>query len=355
MEIRYPIIIVISLILFVVIFFISKKGNLKEKNKNKIANSSFIKNTIAFKNIMKKYRLVLYLLYVVIFIAVLTSSILSSRIVSEKTFSNDVYNRDIMLCMDISASGWEPDLELINSYKDIVKSLKGERFGISIFNTTSFLLVPLTDDYDYVLDIFDKLYASIEYNIYYYYHKGSNKYSDMDLDEKNRLRKYIESGTVIGASSRGSSFSGDGLASCVYDFPNLEEERSRIIVLSTDNDYYGPNNNEDRSTAEQYIQVEDAAKIAKKNNIVVYTIAPEEMKPQDEEVLKNATVNTGGKYYVFKKGPTVTEIVKEIESREKSLLEGKQRKALIDYPIIPFIILLISLVLLIIIDRVVLL
>ena len=368
MEIKYPIVIIISIILFGLVFVLSNKKNLKEKNKNKIANSGFIKNTVAFKDMIKKYRLILYLLYVVIFIAVLSSSILSSRVVKEKTFSNDIYNRDIMLCMDISASGWEPDLELIEAYKDIVKSLNGERFGISIFNTTSVLLVPLTDDYDYVLDTLDKVYKGVDYYLYQCYIQGpsctgvtnqtvkGNSYNNLTYDERNNLKKYVESGTIIGANSRGSSFSGDGLASCVFDFPSLEqEERSRIIVLSTDNDYYGPNNNPDRSTAKQYIDVSEAAKIAKKNKISVYTIAPTVMKKEDEEVLKSASTSTGGKYYVFKKGPTVKEIVSEIESREKSLLKGQERTTTTDYPIVPFIILLLSFVLLIIVDRMVLL
>ena len=61
------------------------------------------------------------------------------------------------------------------SLTETVNNLKGERFGISIFNTTSVLLVPLTDDYDYVLDSLDKIYQSIEaindydYSSYYIY------------------------------------------------------------------------------------------------------------------------------------------------------------------------------------------
>ena len=43
---------------------------------------------------------------------------------------------------------------------------------------------------------------------------------------------YIYDGTFEG---EGSSIIGDGLASCVLGFPKLDEERSRIIILGTDN------------------------------------------------------------------------------------------------------------------------
>jgi len=356
MEIKYPIIIVISILIFIGIFFVKKLTKANKNNKNKVANTSIVKNTEEYKKVLRQYRFILYLLYVLIFICVLTTSILSSRIVEEKVTSDDIYNRDIILCMDVSSSGWEPDLDLINSYKEIVKSLKGERFGISIFNTTSYLLVPLTDDYNYLIDTLDTLYKSIDYNLNYYGMGDGGTYSDLDITDRLRLLKYIQDGTVIDAQSRGSSFSGDGLASCVFDFPDLEtdKERSRIIVLSTDDDVYGPGNDPDRSKAKQYIEVTEAAKLSKKNNIVVYTIAPNDISSKNSNTLKTATQITGGEYYIYGKGPTVENIVKQIESREKTKLEGNERTAIVDYPTIPFVILLIAFLALVIIEKVVL-
>lgn len=48
-------------------------------------------------------------------------------------------------------------LELVQSLKDVVSNLDGDRFGITIYNTSSVLYVPMTDDYEFVLDRLDKL------------------------------------------------------------------------------------------------------------------------------------------------------------------------------------------------------
>ena len=337
MEIKYPIIIVIGIILFILTFMIQIKGIKKNGNKNKVANTGIIKNTNEYKKLVKKYRRVLYFLYVLVFIALLSSSVLSSRIIEEQTIKNDIYNRDIMLCMDVSGSVLELNGKLVESYKEVVNNLKGERFGISIFNTSSYLLVPLTTDYDYIEESLDKIGKSIDY------HNNYEKYKNQDLDEILELSSYILYGTTVGIE-RGSSLAGDGLASCIYDFPSLNENRSRIIIFSTDNEVYG----------DEYIDVEGAAKIAKNKNITVYALAPEASNESALAKLKNAAEITGGKYYYQENTSTVKNVIEEIEKKEKSILEGPSKTLINDYPSIPLIIIVLSFFILLIIDKVVL-
>ncbi len=338
MEIKNPFIIFISIIVFVLIFLLTIKKKETNKNKNKIANTNIIKNTDAFKNILKKYRFFLYFLYMLVFICILVSSILTSRVIKEQTRSDEVYNRDIMLCMDVSGSVLDLNAELVDTYKEVVKELKGERFGISIFNTSSYLLVPLTDDYDYINNVLDLIGKSIDIGNNY------SQYDGMDSGQKLYLLEYITYGTLVGNEERGSSLAGDGLASCVFDFPNLSEKRSRVIVYSTDNEVYG----------KEYIDVEGAAKLSKEKNITIYTVAPSTITSKDEQLLKNATELTGGSFYVHEKRPTIKSIVEEIEGKEKSVLKGPEKTIVTDYPTVPFIITLLSFVVLIIIDKVVL-
>ena len=167
----------------------------------------------------------------------------------------------------------------------------------------------------------------------------------MSSSERLYLMEYLYYGTQVGSSTRGTSLAGDGLASCVFDFPELDTdtERSRIIVLSTDNQISG----------KQYIDITDAASISREKNITVYTIAPTNAVGKSAEELEKATLATGGEYYVHEKGPTVKKIVNGIESKEKSLLEGGVKTVVTDYPRIPFVIALVSFILLIIIDKVV--
>ena len=337
MEIRYPIIILVSIIFFVIIFLFSKKKNIKGNNKKKVANTKIVKNTLEFKSIIKRYRFFLYLVYVLVFICFIAASFLSARIIEERTTSNEIYNRDILICMDVSGSMYNQNAEIIEAYKDIVKGLKGERFGLSIFNSSSLLLLPLTDDYDYIEETLDTLAISFDYNINYEKHKNE------DIDVRSYYSNYIWYGTGVD-SSRGSSLAGDGLASCVFDFPEIEEKRSRTIIFSTDNYVSGT----------ELINVSEAAEIAKKRNIKIHSITPITYKNDASEMLEEATKNTGGKFFIFNQGKTVDNIVKEIDQEEKSVLKGPVKAYIIDYPTVPFVILLLSFVVMIIIEKVVL-
>ena len=56
-------------------------------------------------------------------------------------------NRDIVLCLDVSGSTLPYDQQVIATYRTLISHFKGERIGLSIFNSTSRTVFPLTDDY----------------------------------------------------------------------------------------------------------------------------------------------------------------------------------------------------------------
>ena len=327
MEIRYPILIFIFIALFIIIFFISNKKKETKKNNIKIANTNIIKRTEYYKKILTRYRIILYLLYSVLFLGILSSSLLTSRIVEKSVISDKKYNRDIMLCLDVSQSTDELNAELVDKYTELVDELKGERIGISIFNATSYLLVPLTQDYDYIKESLTKMDKSL---------KCIKNYFSCEsiVDDYS----FLIDGTQTDLT-RGSSLIGDGLASCIFSFPKLDEKRTRSIVLVTDNEVYGT----------ELINVVDAAKIAKKKNITIYTISPLKTYKKNFGSLEEATKLTGGKSYLQTDG--VNKIVDEINKKEKSLLEGQKQEVEYDHPEIPFIMLTFSFVVILFIDK----
>ena len=327
MEIRYPILIFIFIALFIIIFFISNKKKETKKNNIKIANTNIIKRTEYYKKILTRYRIILYLLYSVLFLGILSSSLLTSRIVEKSVISDKKYNRDIMLCLDVSQSTDELNAELVDKYTELVDELKGERIGISIFNATSYLLVPLTQDYDYIKESLTKMDKSL---------KCIKNYFSCEsiVDDYS----FLIDGTQTDLT-RGSSLIGDGLASCIFSFPKLDEKRTRSIVLVTDNEVYGT----------ELINVVDAPKIAKKKNITIYTISPLKTYKKNFGSLEEATKLTGGKSYLQTDG--VNKIVDEINKKEKSLLEGQKQEVEYDHPEIPFIMLTFSFVVILFIDK----
>lgn len=328
MEIAYPLIIFISipiLILFIIIRF--KKANLYLQGR-KVANTKYTEDTAYYKKLMKKYKILVFSLKSICIICILLSIILTARIIKIDSYEKKQYNRDIFLCMDVSMSVNNLNTQLVQHLKEIVNNLHGERFGISIFNTTSVVISPLTDDYDYVNKTLDDLHKSFETT------QNIGTFSSYYLN-------YLYKGTIVGAEVRGSSLIGDGLATCVLSFPNLEEERTRIIIFSTDNDLAG----------EEIYTLSEAAKLAKKNNIIVFGIAPDTINLKDEIALKMAVESTGGKYYSTTSNSNIKDIVNEIEKTGKSLMESKSEKRIIDYPEVPFILLLISISVLYILNK----
>lgn len=331
MELRYPLIVIILIIAFICYIFFEKKRKVKFIKGTKIANTNYIKNTDYYKNKIKKYNTITKILKSCCLVSIIISIILIGRLAKIEKLNLNEYNRDIFLCMDISKSVDDLNKELVETLKNTVKSLKGERFGISIFNTSSVTLVPLTDDYDYIIDTLDTIKQSIDYNNF---NNSNTTLDDYDLYLKN----YIVSGTLEGNEERGSSLIGDGLASCVYSFSNLEEERTRIIIFTTDNELEGT----------PLVTLDQATKISKKNGIKVFAIGTEYMV--DENNFKESIESTRGKY--FKYSPSTTkEIVNDIEKTSKSLLNDQYETKVLDIPEIPFLILFISITLLIILKR----
>ena len=127
-------------------------------------------------------------------------------------------------------------------------------------------------------------------------------------DEENIKMNYKHNGTL---GDHGSSIIGDGLAGCLYSFVDLEEnkDRSRIIILATDNDLYG----------DYYVSLEEASDLCKKHKVKVYGIAPEEVAKEDE--YKSSVEKTGGKYYKYTSKEVIEELISDISKTDKSDLD----------------------------------
>ncbi len=332
MELRYPFLFLITLLSLLIFLFFNKRKKQEFHRGSKIANTHYLKESFLYQQLLKKYKVLVNLVKLFCLLAILCCSLLLSRPSSVRSINNNQYNRDIFLCMDVSSSVDELNRELVESLKNTVNLLKGERFGISIFNTSSVVLVPLTDDYDYVLDVLDKIKRSIDINNTLSFENKDNDYYT--------LKNYIISGTGEGAETQGSSLIGDGLASCVYSFSNLEEERSRMIIFSTDNDLAG----------DPLVTLKEASNISKSKKIKVFGIGTKEMSETKKQEFKSAVLSTDGKFYEHSI-ETVTDIVKDIDKVSKSLLDNDIVVKKIDIPFFPFLLFLFFTTLFLILDR----
>ena len=72
--------------------------------------------------------------------------ILAGRPSSVAVVSPEVKNRDIVLCLDVSRSMYEYDVEIIKTYRTLARKFDGERLGLVLFDRSPAVIFPLTDD-----------------------------------------------------------------------------------------------------------------------------------------------------------------------------------------------------------------
>ncbi|MCQ2521813.1 MAG: VWA domain-containing protein [Lachnospiraceae bacterium] len=299
-------------LVFAILFFVIRRSG-KFKKGEKIYAMAYAEDTGYLKKRKAMFRVLSG--FLVLF---MTTSFLSMGLIFSRPYKEDVkevqrYSRDIILCMDVSTSVCKVNENLCEELKDMVLQLKGDRFGIIVFNTTPVLFCPLTDDYNYVIEILDQIQdASRKVDDYYYHYKYSS-----DIAEKI---DYLYTGTGE-TNWRGSSFAGDGLASTVLHFPKMgEEERTRVVIYTSDNDI-------NETDGEQYFDIMEAAELCRQRDILVYGIGTTYVPRQSDlsrpidvcmNEMKQAVELTGGSYYLENEIDSFKTIVKDIEKLSKN-------------------------------------
>lgn len=354
MEIGYPIIIVLAIVAFIVITFITKSKKDTFKKGSKIANTKYVKESSYYKNRLAMYKLLSMVVIILISIIVITSSILSSRIIETKNEENTIYNRDIMICMDVSTSLQDYQIDMLKNLKVLVNELKEDRFGLNGFIITTKKLVPLTTDYKYVLSKLDEMQSAIvDFD-------GKDKY---DYTGKTYFEDTLQNSVLY---SRGTALIPEGLLSCGLAFSDEQIDRTRLIIFVTDNDLppacpsgsYPPGDLTDtnKMCSNPLVSLVDVAKYLKKHNIRLYSIGASMNTPifggaqENIKELKDVSALANGKYYDADNS-SIKEIIRDIDQLTKSELKSDNTTYKNDRPTVPFILLLISLLLLLVISK----
>lgn len=353
MALMHPYIIYVGiplLIIFILALIFIKKKSPTFSDGIKVANTSWLKNLPEFKSSHKKHFIYSSILKVSLVVALITSLFLGARPYRTSTTNSGLKKRDIFLCLDVSYSIFDLNYAIVDQLKEVVSSMEGDRFGITIFNTTTILYVPLTDDYDFVIQKLDDLkeyfllqkeywetfkdYTYIPENLY-------EKYSEMNIKLRN-----MDAGTLVNNNIKGSSLIGEGLASCLYSFPYLtDESRTRIIIMSTDNSQM--------EVTKPIVELEEASQLCKKHDVHLFGIFPDK-ESYDEDAVVNYDIylddfkkcfnDADGIVYEQSKTLTVKDIVKNIQKDEAMTIKEISTSKTIDQPSFFVTLLAISLV-----------
>ena len=335
---------------------IRMRKSLKDKEKKSFRGYSAM--WIASDLPSYKRRLVLYILLKILGIAGLVTSLLSAAYLMgrpsyNKKIDAGVKRRDIYLCLDVSYSLYDLNADFVENLEDVVRGLAGDRVGISIFNTSTVEYMPLTTDMDFTID---KLKELKEYFVlqreYMHFHDKYNIEEMTDeefLDFLGSLPKdeydnfantvytldLIDNPVTLDSEVRGSSLIGEGLASCLFNFPYLEDsDRTRVIIMVTDN-----------AQAEKEppaIELAEAADMCKNNDVAVFGIFPPEEALRDLQPgqnfdnlssdMRQNIRKTGGEFYVIGSDFDTEDVISQIRSHEAMQVDEVSVNRLTDKP-----------------------
>lgn len=351
---------------------IRSRKSLKDKEKKSFRGYSAM--WIASDLPSYKRRLVFYILLKIIGIAGLVTSLLSAAYLMgrpsyNKKIDAGVKRRDIYLCLDVSYSLYELNADFVENLKDVVRGLEGDRVGISIFNTSTVEFMPLTTDMDFTIDKLNELKEYFILQKDYMRFHDEYEIEEMSNDEflaflgslpKDEYDSFanlvytldlIDNPVTLDNDVRGSSLIGEGLASCLFNFPYLEDsERTRVIIMVSDN--------AQAELEQPAIELAEAANMCKNNDVAVFGIFPPEEALRDlrpEQNFDNLSADmrqnirkTGGEFYVVGSDFDTEDIISQIRSHEAMQVDEVSVNRQTDYPNRAIMICIIGLVLFVI-------
>ena len=278
-----------------------------------VAHSERLANLPGYRRLARRYRAAVAVLLGIITMSALSSGLLASRPVDSVVENSDRFNRDIVLCLDVSGSMVDYDAQILRQFEELAVRFAGERISLVVWNSSAVQLFPLTDDYDYLAGQLALVRESME--------------TDFSITDKPYN---YWNGTDVGD---GASLIGDGLASCVLRFDQPDAERSRSIILATDNLINGT----------PLLTLEEAGALATEREVRVYGVNPADLvTPLEAGEFEDVVLGTGGGYFQLEGTGTVDTIVNSVLSEQATHLKGAPELVYYDVPTIPVIVLALS-------------
>ena len=270
-----------------------------EHERARVARAERLRALPTFRQALNRRVLALSSILLLGVIATLAAGVVSARPMSSQTIEPVDTSRDIMLCLDVSGSMSEVDVEVLSVFEDLLEDFEGERIGLTIFNSSPVQIFPLTDDYEFIRGHLQSIRESFDYT---------------DQVPEHWV------GTLNG---NGASLIGDGLAACTMAFDHPDDERSRSIIFATDNEINGAS----------IVTLDEAAAYADSIGVRVFALNPVAGKDDavSAELAKAAEV-TGGAAYGLRDTTTVSDIVTQVQEQEATELKGQAQVVWTDSP-----------------------
>ncbi|MCL2849729.1 MAG: VWA domain-containing protein, partial [Micrococcales bacterium] len=271
-----------------------------------VANTGWVRDLPVVRAALRRRTVTAALGWVATFVLVVAMAGLVARPVQVRPTAELMGRRDIVLCLDVSGSMLPYDTEVLESFEKMVASFDGERIALSVFNATSRTIFPLTDDYGMVLDELARVKKNLDVDL-----RDVVYVEDLD---KNLTPEQITGLWEVWAGTLswfGSSLVGDGLATCSLLFDADTAERSRSIILATDNEVLG----------DAVYRLDQAAALAQRRGASVYGLFPQQMQGgREDREFARVLGSVGGKVWYAHDPAAVRTIVAEVVADQREVV-----------------------------------
>lgn len=214
MSIKWPLALLVLLFPLGILIW-QKFAKNRKKLPKFVTDSALIEKLPSYKKVKTRLRRLRFIESSLVLLLLIGLSILVARpVMPVNTYSTEK-SRDIVILLDVSGSVKPVIPDMLDSIKEIIRQNPGERFSIVTFSGLGNTVMPLTRD---PVAIDDTL------NLLYRVYKDNND-PDYQFSDRNG------GGTDIG----------EGVLTAVNRFDNLEQYKSRNIIILSDMEQSGGN------------------------------------------------------------------------------------------------------------------
>lgn len=292
-----------------------------------VANSEFLEAIPSFTRAQRLAGALRVMLVSLAVLGLVGASVLAGRVATERIQSPQFASRDIVLCLDVSGSMYQYDTQILKTFAEMTDSFHGERVALSIFNSTSRTVFPLTNDYTLISEQLTQGSQAIDFDEQGY-RTGARDYSD---DQVRRYADFIEG--TRGVTDQ-ASIVPDGLAACGQLFDQSQTDRSRSIILATDNEVHG----------EPIFTLDEAAASVQRRQISLYTFYPGafECSRTCAAELQKVTQDHQGHFFSSSDPQAIPTIISEIQKTQAQQMGATPTVIRTDHPLAAWIVTLLA-------------
>ena len=308
-----PVVLAVVAIATVVGWLLARRAGVRSGKKGWVANTGYLRGLPKYQALVRRTRASLAMAFVCFLIAVIATSVSAGAPVDRYVKHDKSASRDIVLCLDSSGSMLPYDSKIGEAFRQIISHFEGERISLQLWDAYSMTMFPLTDDYDMATDVLQDMSDTIDTGLIQIGGKVSGT---------RELFEYLE--PVLDENQEVSSLVGDGLASCVMGFDHNDKQRSRTILLATDNEVYG----------DGVYDLSEAIEFAKKQGVTVTALYPgsDTNLGYQAQQLRDEVRKTGGDFYDASSPSAVDSVVRQIEAEQKEELDSAGKMIETDRP-----------------------